>query len=258
MLPMKTLNLNLKPSFVPLIAIVVTLIFTAQVNADAHGNDDKVMSVTGSASASVEPDLVTVRFGVETKRESPAAALGANADLMQSVIDSLKSAGITEDEISTSRFNIHAVYDSHQDPDTGRRSQVLSGYQVSNILSIETAQMNLIATIIDTAVGAGVNRIEGVQFSISPAVMAVLKDDLIAQAVLNARAKAEKALAPLNHKITGVKSITLNDFQQPTPRMAGSARMEMAMSAPTQIFSSDQDVRTVVNIIFLIGVSKSE
>ena len=87
--------------------------------------------------------------------------------------------------------------------------------------------------------------------------MANLKDTLIEQAVLNARAKAQKALAPLEHKITGVRNISLADFSNPSPMYANAQRLEMARSAPTQIFASDQDVRTTVNVTFLIGEEMS-
>jgi len=233
------------------IAVYLSLAFSAPLIADGHSHVEKVMSVTGSASASVKPDLVTVRFGVETQRESSASALSANAQLMEAVVASLIDAGISEEEISTSRFNVHAVYETRQDRGSGHRSQVLSGYKVSNMLLVETRQLELVATIIDTAVSAGVNRIEGVQFSISAPVLADLKDGLIELAVLNARAKAEKALAPLKHVITGVKSMSLSEFSQPEPMLLNTSRMEMSMAAPTRIFSSDQDVRTMVNITFL-------
>jgi uncharacterized protein YggE len=214
---------------------------------------DKVISVAGSAMASTEPDLVTVRFGVETQKPTSSEALPANADLMAKVVHALQLAGIDKDEISTSRFNIQAVYDSQQDKASGRRTQVLAGYRVSNMIAVETAKLDLVASIIDSAVASGVNRVDGVQFTLSPGVLAELKDQLIERAVLDARSKAEKALAPLGYVITGVRDMSLSDFSAPAPMYADTARVEMMHSAPTQIFASDQDVRTAVQVTFLIG-----
>ncbi len=225
--------------------------------AEHHSQSEQVISVAGSASASMDPDMVSVRFGVETRQASSDAALNDNAELMQSVIASLKKEGVTEDEISTTRFNIHPVYENQQDRETGRRTQVLSGYQVSNILLVETKNTELVATIIDTAVGQGVNRIDSVQFSISPDVLAKLKDQLIESAVLNAKARASMALAPLNYEVTGVKNMSIAGFSPaPGPMMANGPMMEMARSAPTQVFAADQEVRTTVNITFFIGESE--
>ena len=239
------------------ISALLSIALCASAMASHHAVTEKVISVSGSASASVEPDRVTVRFGVETQQQTSDAALRVNAELMQAVIASVRSAGVEDDEISTSSFNIQPIYDSQQDKNTGRRSQVLTGYRVSNILLVETGNLGLVAPIIDSAVAAGVNRVESVQFSLSRDVMADLKDTLIEQAVLNARAKAHKALAPLGHVITGVRDMSLADFATPSPMYANAPRIEMARSAPTQIFASDQDVRTTVNVTFLIGEVRS-
>ena len=82
-----------------------------------------------------------------------------------------------------------------------------------------------------------------------------IKDDLLEKAILNAQSKAEKALSPLNYKIIGVKEISLSEFSMPYPMpmydMAYGAMEKSA--APTPIFSSDQDVSTSANVVFLIG-----
>jgi uncharacterized protein YggE len=78
---------------------------------------------------------------------------------------------------------------------------------------------------------------------------------LIGKAVLNAKSKAENALAPLNHKIIGVKAVTLSEFGMPPPMPMFRADFAMAEAAfaPTPVFSSEQDVRTTASVIFLIG-----
>ncbi|MFT5139134.1 MAG: hypothetical protein ACI9H8_001392 [Lysobacterales bacterium] len=258
MLPMKFSKNQLKKLMVPALFAFSGFVISLDVVAHGESNSERIISVTGSASVNIEPDLVTVRFGVETQEKTSALALASNAELMQKVTDSLSDTGLNEDEISTSRFDIQAVYDSAHDQQTGRRSQVLSGYRVSNILTVATSKLQLVATIIDTGVAAGVNRVDGVQFSISPHILAEIKDSLIAKSVLNARAKAEKALSALNQSIAGVQNIVLSEFSQQPPMMANMARMDVAMSAPTQIFSSDQEVRTNVSVNFLIGHSDQE
>ncbi len=240
-------------------AVLFTFIIAVAVASGANAADQssattqRTITVSGNALAQVAPDLVTVRFGVEVQKKTTRAALSANAETMQEVINALRLAGINEDEIGTSQFNIQAVYDSQEDPGTGRRTQILAGYRVNNIIYVESHRLDLVAVIIDTAVGAGVNRVEGVRFSLSPPVLAELREGLIEQAVLNARSKAEKALAPLNYSITGVQTMSLSDVSSRPPVYAESRQFDMAMSAPTQIFASNQDVRSTVNVTFLIG-----
>ncbi len=247
-----------------LTAVLFQFIIILGIATQANGAEpssltsQRTITVSGSAIAQAAPNLVTVRFGVEIQQKTARPALSGNAETMQKVVDALRHAGIGENEISTSRFNIQAVYDSQQDLGTGRRTQILAGYRVSNIIQVETYKLDLVAAMIDTAVGAGVNRVEDVSFSLSPAVRAELREGLIEQAVLNARSKAEKALAPLNYVILGVQKMSLTDFLSPLPGYADSRRVEMAMSVPTQIFAVGQNLRSTVNVTFLIGEANQQ
>lgn len=216
---------------------------------------EKVISVTGTATSSVEPDLANISFGVEIQEKTAKDALTANSELMSKVIDSIKQVGITDSEISTSQFNIYPVYDSYQEQGTGRYTQELVGYRVSNIINVKTEKLDSVASIIDSAVSAGVNRVDSVFFSLSPEVYSKLKDDLLEKAILNAKSKAEKALSPLDYNIIGVKEISLSEFSMPYPMpmydMAYGAMEKSSVQTP--IFSSDQDVSTSANVVFLIG-----
>jgi len=219
---------------------------------------EKIISVTGTATTSVDPDLLVIQFGVETQENTAKQALEANSNLMTNVVDAIINAGISEDDISTSRFNIQPIYDSYQEKDTGRYTQELKGYRVSNIVMVETENLDSAADIIDGGVTAGANRVDSVYFTLSPQMQLDVKDDLISQAVENAKSKANKALEPVNHKIIGVKAISLSEFGIPYPSPVyardGFAMAEASFAgAPTPVFSSDQDVTTTANVIFLIG-----
>ena len=218
---------------------------------------EKVITVTGEATISVDPDLLIIRFGVETEKKTAREALAENSDLMNAVVDAIKGVGIVEDELKTSSLNIFPVYESVKDPSSGRYKSELVGYRVSNILTVETTKLTAAADVIDAAVSAGVNRVDSVSFTLSPNRQTQVKDDLLEKAVLNAKSKAEKTLTPLGHQIIGVKAVSLAEFVIPIPQpMFRSFEMvaeAAAMQAPTPVFVSEQDVRTTANVIFLIG-----
>jgi hypothetical protein len=218
---------------------------------------EKVISVTGTATASVDPDLLVVQFGVETQEKTARQALESNSNLMTSVVGAITSVGISEDELSTSHLNIYPVYDSYEDKLTGRYTQELIGYRVSNVIMVETAKLDAAADIIDGGVSAGANRVDNVYFTLSPEKQLEVKDNLISEAVKNAESKANMALAPLNHRIIGVKAISLSEFGIPYPMPiyaeAGYGADVSFAKSSTPVFSSDQDVTTTANVIFLIG-----
>ena len=218
---------------------------------------EKTISVTGTATASVNPDLLNIQFGVETQAKTASEAIDANNVAMNQVVDAIKKLGIAEDEIRTSTFNIYPIYNSITDPKTGVYiGSNLTGYRVSNILSVKTEKLTIGGDVIDAAVQAGANRVDSIFFGLSPDKQLAVQDDLIGKAVMNAKSKAEKGLVPLGQKIIGVKLVSLSDFGYPPPPInygyaRADAGFETKASAP--IFQSDQDVTTTANVIFLIG-----
>ena len=229
----------------------------AQKSLSDDGDYERLISVTGTAMTSIDPDLLVVTFGVETQEETAKQALDANSKTMNEIIKAIKSAKITEDEISTSRFNIHPVYEGYEEPLTKRWKQELVGYKVTNTVTVETSKLDLAADVIDRAVASGANRVDNVSFTLSPEKHEQIKDDLIEKAILNAKAKAENALEPLDYSIIGVKAVSLSEFGMPSPpmpmfNMAYDEGFAMKSSA-TSIFSSEQDVSTTANVVFTIG-----
>ena len=245
------------------ILIVSTAIFASLEisQKDAYGQQvsvipasrERTISATGSATTSVLPDLVTVQFGVDTEAKTAKDAISANSEMMNSIVSAVQNSGISKDEISTSSFSIYPIYnDSVPDIKTGIHQSVLAGYRTSNTLYVKTTKLSSAGTIIDVAVAAGANRVDNVSFSLSPEKQQRLQDDLLGKAVLNAKSRAEKALDPLGQKIIGVKMVSLSEFSAPPPGpMYYGAMASKDMATP--IFTSNQDVTTTVNVIFLIG-----
>ena len=216
---------------------------------------EQIISVSGSATASSNPDTLIIVLGVESEAKTANESLSQNSNSLNSVISSLKNSGISEDDIQTSNFSIYPLYDSIKDSD-GNWQQILNGYRVSNILSIQTEKIDSAGDIIDAAVSSGANRVDNVSFQLSDDNLQKISDDLIADAINDATQKAEKALVPLKQKIVGVKSIVIHDNVVPyydSPMRAsfdGFAESSMK-SAP--IMSGDEEITTNVSVVFYIS-----
>ncbi|HLE34671.1 MAG TPA: SIMPL domain-containing protein, partial [Nitrososphaerales archaeon] len=147
----------------------------------AIGIRQNIISVTGTASKDVAPDEVVINFGVETQALSAVEASQKNSATMNNIVEAVKDQGISDDEISTSRFNIWPNYDS-----SGR---VITGYTASNIVSVKTDQIAKASQIIDAAVDAGANRVESIYFTLSGELDKQVRDELISDAVQDAKMK---------------------------------------------------------------------
>ena len=217
---------------------------------------ENTISVTGSAIASSSPDTLIVVLGVESEAKTASQSLSKNSDALNSVISSLTNSGIFEDDIQTSNFRIFPIYDSIQDS-IGNYQQILIGYRVSNIISIQTDKIDSAGSIIDSAVSSGANRVDNVSFQLSDEKIQNISDGLIGDAIEDATQKAEKALVPLKQKIVGVKTVIVHDntlpyYESPMRASFDSMTMESSVkSAP--IMSGDEEIRTDVSVVFYIS-----
>ena len=104
-------------------------------------------------------------------------------------------------------------------------------------------------------VSSGANRVDNVSFQLSDDKLQKISDDLIADAIIDAKQKAAKALVPLKQKIVGVKSVVIHDNLMPyydSPMRASfDGFAESMKSAP--ILSGDEEIRTNVSVVFYIS-----
>ena len=224
-----------------------------QQSPDLYPSRERTISVTGSATTSILPDQLNIQFGVDTQNKTAQDAINSNSQTMNAVVSAIENLGLTKDEISTASFTISPVYnDSTSYQFDGNHKSVLVGYMVSNTLLIKTTKLSLAGNIIDAAVVAGANRVDDVSFSLSPDKQQSVQDDLLNNAVINAKDRAEKALDPLSQKITGVKMVNLSEFNMPPPPIYYKT-MSASAAPNTPIFTSNQQVTTSVDVTFLIG-----
>ena len=217
---------------------------------------ENTISVTGSSSTSSSPDTLIIVLGVESEANTASESLSQNSNALNSVISSLNNSGIPEDDIQTSNFSIYPIYDSIKDSN-GNYQQILIGYRVSNILSIQTEKIDSAGNIIDAAVSSGANRVDNVSFQLSDDKLQRISDNLISDAIKDAKQKAQKAVKPLEQKIVGVKSIVLHDNLMPyydTPMRGSFDGIAMKSSMEyAPIISGDEEITTSVSVVFYIS-----
>ena len=169
-----------------ILALVLTLTLLLSLSLPARADDDRVIEVQGSASVSLTADLATVEIGVETTHADVSQAQSENTRLMNAVIDALKNAGVADEDLITSNFNVYAGYDyNYSSLGTEERTRT---YTVSNMLSVTVRDLATIGQLLEIAVDAGANQIYGLNFSSTQNNAAYEK--ALTRAVEDAREKA--------------------------------------------------------------------
>jgi uncharacterized protein len=240
-----------------LIAITTCILIYASTNdhnlhAQTAELDNKTLYVTGSATTQTKPDKVTVSLGVETTNAKAKTALATNSELMNKIINALKIAGVSENETSTSSFTITPNRDYTVDKNQGK----LVGFTVRNSIQIDSYNVNDSSEWIDISVSSGANNVNNIYFSVSDKKLEGIKNELLKEAIGNAREKADIAASALGLKIVGIKTVNIDQatpfFTGPTLYAAESSKIDGG-SAPTPIIAGEQQISMSVSIIFLLG-----
>ena len=139
--------------------------------------------VMGRGEVTIPPDEATVVLSMETRALTAVAAGTQNAQRMRAVRDALRRIGFPADSIMTVGYTVSPVTD-----DSGGRERI-TGYVAMNTIRVRTRRVEQVGDIIDTALGAGANRVSYVQFGSSR--MAQARRAALAEAIAEARADAE-------------------------------------------------------------------
>ena len=235
---------------VVVMAVVVMALIGCVSAADI--TNDHTIQVSGSGTVTGTPDRVQISFAVQTQNADVKLAQASNALAMNNVMDALTAAGVSRDQMKTTGYTITPV--SPQD-NNGILSGPATTYQVTNTLQVTLNDTSTTGQIIDTAVGAGANQVNSIQFMLSDAQAQALRSQALTKAVANARADASAVAAALNVTITGTQEADISQGYTPvvysnydtTTLAAGKA------AVPTPIQSGDITVTAQVTITYTIG-----
>jgi len=216
----------------------------SQVQAAEAESTERTITVTGRGQFEVKPDTAVISLGVSELRDTPLDAYNALNTSITKIAGALTAMGVKEDQIQTSTFNLSGEYDWTQD-----RGRQLIGYRATNTLSITTQELDKVANLIQAAVEAGANDLNGVSFSVKNSDK--LLEEALKMAVSDAKAKANLVAGELGARVLQVKSVSVQD--QGTSLVKASREMAMdnlAAAAPVPVYSGTTSFSATVSVTF--------
>lgn len=180
--------------------------------AQADASDmPRIISVAGTGFAESEPDEVSLRLGVSVRGATAEQVTDEAAAAMQAVVDALVASGIDAADIRTARLDLGRVRE--RDPRSGRR--IAAGWQVHNMVTATSGDVERIGDILDAAVAAGATDVDRVWFSVSDPTSALAE---AREAAVEAAALAAEQLASFSGVELGeVLAITEGGRSMPSP-----------------------------------------
>lgn len=205
------------------------------------------IQVSGTAEVQVPADRATLSFAVETEAPTARTASQQNAERMEAVVAALTEIVGPEGRVETWGYTLQPRYRYQEG-----QAPTIEGYQAINHVRVTVDDVTAVGRLIDAGIGAGANRIAGLEFEARDTEAARL--EAVRLAVAEARAEAGAIAEALGVPL-GPPLEVQGGAEMPRPPMPYEMmRMDAAQAAPsTPIEPGQQIVRANVNVKYRIG-----
>lgn len=203
-----------------------------------------LLSVSAEGKTTATPDMAVISLGVMTDGATAQAAVSENATRMNALMAAVRRAGVAERDVQTSNLSVNPQY-QYGDNQPPR----LTGYQANNQVTVKVRDVSKLGRIMDAAVGAGGNTVNGVNFTFQDvdAQLDRARTDAIAQA----RHRADLYAHALGMQVARVISVTEGGgYTPPMPLPVMAMRADVAAAPPTPTAPGELQTTANVSVIF--------
>jgi hypothetical protein len=144
------------------------------------------LTVSGTGLVRVSPDTASINLGVATQDTDVAQAVAASNLAAEAIINAVKNLGVAPEDVRTTYFNVspQPMFDQNGQP-TGQ-----TNYWVNNTLVVTLRQVDQLGAVLQAAVDAGANSINGISFDLTDKSQA--EEQARKAAIADARQRAER------------------------------------------------------------------
>ena len=238
---------QIRPGLARLAAASCALVLLGTTQVYAADNMQRSIVVTGEGQVAATPDRAQVSAGVLSQAPTAAAALTANNTAMARVMETLRGAGILPQNIQTSNFSVSPIYAPFRPDVPEQPQQRITGYQVSNQVTVIVDDLTRLGTTLDALVRSGANQLGGISFAFrNPKPLA---EGARRAAVEDAAAKARTLAAAAGVTLGPILSIQEGGVAFPMPR---PMMMEAAQARDVSIAPGESTVSIHVTMTYAI------
>ncbi len=209
------------------------------------------IEVSGNGDVTASPDIAYLGFAIETHAPTAEAASSQNASLARKVVDALKARLAGKGRISTGGYSLSPEYAT---PEPGRpsRKPEIVGYVARNSIKVETGELSILGALIDSAIAAGANQVNYLNFGLRNDGKA--RTEAIAEASKNAQAQAQALAASLGVKLGRVLKASVSPQFRPVPLqgMYAERAAMLSVAPPTPVEAGQITVTATVSLTYEI------
>ena len=186
----------------------------------------KVITVSGSASKMVAPDIMMLQLRVQTDAQDARKAQQDNAVVSNQLLARLRALGIKESDIQTTQYSVDPIYDNQPTCKPAASAiedciwkNVITGYRTTHNFIVKTENLDKGGEIIDgvSSISANQTFVDSISFGLKDATIASLKAKLLTNASIEAKVHAQKIADGLGVRLGQVFSASEGYTSTPTP-----------------------------------------
>jgi len=232
-----------------LVLMVSTFLALAAQGQSATEKEPSVLTVTGFGEVRIAPDEATVRLGVTRQRETAQEAQEEVNQVAQEILSAVIQLGVRAEHIQTAELRLSPVYTTRR-PGSSSEPRVVA-YWASNMVSVRLENLALVGLVIDAAMKAGGNQLQGVHFALRNDLSA--KEQALKEAVQAASQKAKAISEALDVKIIEVLEVNEGSVSIRVPPQRIEALLARVDADATPVSPGQLTVGASVTIRYRIG-----
>lgn len=219
------------------------------------------ISVSGDGEVFASPDIANISFTVRETAAKVSDAQDKVSVKVKSALSVVRKAGVADKDIKTQNYSSYPTYEWQEGtpactstvcPPYRPGKQVITGYEVSQMVTVKVRNLESVNSLVDGLAGAGVTEMQGPNFAIDQED--ALKDQARAQAIDKAKAKAETLAKQLG--VSLVRIVSFNEggnYPIYARAMAAGVAMDSAAKAPMpELPQGQQSITSNVTITYEI------
>jgi uncharacterized protein YggE len=189
--------------------LLMLLPLTAFAQQPSAQRDEAVVVTSGEGVVQAVPDRAWITVTAESRASTPREAQQKNAQAMKPVQDRLRAAGVPDDAIKTT------AYDLQPDWDYSNNRRTLRGYVARNSIEVRIDGVDRVGELLDLVVNAGATSVENIRFDVKDRER--LERDALRLAVGDARARATAAATGAGMTVGAIVRIDEQGVSTPPP-----------------------------------------
>jgi uncharacterized protein YggE len=193
----------------------------AQTRSTTDGQPE--LTASGRGETRLTPDYAFVTIGVTNQATNAVDAAAENAKRFDAILARLRSYGLTDRELLTSRYNLEQNYEYPKN-----QTPRLSGFTARSTIRAEVRRLTDLGKIIDASIAGGATNIVGVQF------LATNTDDArrtaMTEAVRQARLDADAMARAAGGSLGRLLSLNSGGVSQPIAIRGTNNQLESVMA----------------------------